>query len=401
MESPAPTADPKAPVRIVSIDAYRGLVMMLMAGEALRFHAMARNLPGSGFWAFLAHHQEHAPWRGCTLHDLIQPSFSFLVGVALPWSVARRRGDGQSWGRMCIHTWWRAFALAALGIVLRSIDRPRLNFTFEDTLTQIGLGYGVLWMLAWARVRTQVIALGAVLAGYWLLFALWPAPPPGFDPATVGVPADWAHRLSGFAAHWDKNMNPAHAFDVWFLNQFPRETPFTFNSGGYLTLSFIPTLGTMLLGLLAGQWLRRDDLQPARRVAGLVGAGLAGLAIGSVLDLTGICPSVKRIWTPSWVLFSGGWCCLFLAAFHALADLGGRFRWVLPLTIVGMNSIFMYVIAHLWDGFFRSLLGTVIGPATWPGLVGAYAPVVEGAFVLLLLWACCAWLWRKRVFIRI
>ena len=76
-------------------------------------------------------------------------------------------------------------------------------------------------------------------------------PPADFDLTWVGVPKDWPHLLTGFAAHWNKNTNFAAWFDQWFLNLFPREKPFVFNGGGYLTLSFIPTLGTMILGLLA------------------------------------------------------------------------------------------------------------------------------------------------------
>jgi heparan-alpha-glucosaminide N-acetyltransferase len=89
MSSPAPASHEKTetkPQRLASMDAYRGLVMLLMAGEVLRFGAVAEKLPGNGFWSLLARNQDHVEWRGCTLHDLIQPSFSFLVGVALPWS---------------------------------------------------------------------------------------------------------------------------------------------------------------------------------------------------------------------------------------------------------------------------------------------------------------------------
>ena len=142
------TATPAPPTRMGSLDAYRGFVMLLMAGEVLSFHKTSQNLPDSGFWSFLAHHQSHAPWQGCTLHDLIQPSFSFLVGCALPWSVANRRTGGQSYGAMFLHTLWRAFALIALGVILRSTGSTLTNFTFEDTLSQIGLGYTFLWLLA-------------------------------------------------------------------------------------------------------------------------------------------------------------------------------------------------------------------------------------------------------------
>ena len=92
-----------AQLRLASIDAYRGVVMLLMMGEVLRFKAVSRAIPDSGFWGFLAHHQSHSAWVGCTLHDLIQPSFTFLVGVALPYSIASRRSRGQTFGRMSLH----------------------------------------------------------------------------------------------------------------------------------------------------------------------------------------------------------------------------------------------------------------------------------------------------------
>ena len=91
---------------------------------------------------------------------------------------------------------------------------------------------------------------------------------------SVGVPADWPHHYAGLAAHWNKNANLGHDFDVWFLNLFPRQHPFVANDGGYLTLSFIPTLGTMILGLIAGGWLRTSaPVIPTRR---LIAAGAAG-----------------------------------------------------------------------------------------------------------------------------
>lgn len=405
---PAPTKDapppapPLKPARVVSVDAYRGLVMLLMAGEVLHLSQVAKNLPDNSLWQTLALHQSHVEWKGCTLHDLIQPSFTFLVGVALPWSIASRQKHGHSVVRMFGHALWRALLLCGLGIWLRSVGGSETRFTFEDTLTQIGLGYAFLWVIAWMRLHIQLIFLFGLLFGYWLLFALWPLPPPGFDTTTVGVPADWSHTLSGFAAHWNKNMHPAHAFDVWFLNLFPREKPFLYNGGGYVTLSFIPTLATMMLGLLAGQWLRQTRFDSgAVKVFGLFLVGLISLMAGMVLDFTGICPSVKRIWTPSWVLYSGGWCAFALAGFHAITDVARIRFWAFPLIVVGVNSIFTYVVAHLWIDFFRQDLKTHLGPDVWVNLAGPLAPLWEGAAVLALIWLCCLWLWRQKIFIRI
>ena len=243
--------------RLTSIDAFRGFVMFLMVAEVLHLSRVADALPESGFWNFLASQQSHREWVGCSLHDLIQPSFTFLVGVALPFSIASRMAKGQSFGRMLFHAGWRSLLLIWLGIFLRSVGSSQTNFTFEDTLTQIGLGYTFAFLLAFRPGRVQWVALAVILVGYWAAWALYPAPGSNFNWPAVGVPADWPHHLSGFAAHWDKNSNLGQAFDVWFMNLFPREKPFLYNGGGYLTLSFIPTLGTMIFGLIAGQWLRR------------------------------------------------------------------------------------------------------------------------------------------------
>ena len=251
----APVPKSAAP-RNIAIDAWRGFVMFLMMAEVLRLAKVSEAYPESWFWRVLAFHQTHAEWVGCSLHDLIQPSFSFLVGVALPWSVASRIAKGGTFRGMLFHAIRRSFVLAALGIFLRSTHNTQTNFTFEDTLTQIGLGYTFLFLLSFCSERVQWISLGAILAGYWLAWALWPITANG--PA-VGVPADWPNNFAGFAAHWNKNANFGHAFDVWFLNLLPRAKPFLFNGGGYLTLSFIPTLGTMLLGLIAGQWIRAAE----------------------------------------------------------------------------------------------------------------------------------------------
>src|SRR5690242_12522623 len=120
------------PARLASIDAYRGFVMFLMMAEVLNLAKVAQARPESGFWKFLAHHQSHVEWVGCSLHDLIQPSFSFLVGVALPFSLASRLARGQSRSAMFAHAVWRALALVLLGIFLRSVGRFQTNYTFED-----------------------------------------------------------------------------------------------------------------------------------------------------------------------------------------------------------------------------------------------------------------------------
>ena len=306
----------RAPVtRNVAVDAYRGFVMFLMMAEVLRLSHVALAYPGSWIWHILAYNQTHVEWAGCSLHDMIQPSFSFLVGVALPYSIASRVAKGGTFGKLFAHALWRAFLLAALGVFLRSMDHTQTNFTMEDTLTQIGFGYPFLFLLGFRPPRWAWAALGVILTGYWLAWALYPARRAQFRLASVGVPAAWnaQHNYTGFAAHWNKNFNLGTAFDQWFLNLFPRPSRWVYNDGGYLTLSFIPTLGTMILGLIGGRWLR--EAAPQIPLKKLLVAGVVGIAAGLFFHFTHICPVVKRIWTPSWTLFSGGVCFLFLAAF--------------------------------------------------------------------------------------
>jgi heparan-alpha-glucosaminide N-acetyltransferase len=389
-----------APKRLASLDAYRGFVMLLMMAEVLRLSEVAQGFPGNRVWSLLAFHTSHVDWVGCSLHDVIQPSFSFLVGAALPFSLASRRARGETALRMAGHALWRAVVLVLLGVFLRSLGRPQTYWTFEDTLSQIGLGYPFLFLLGFAPRRAQWGALGLILVGYWAAWALYPLPGPGFDYGRVGVPADWPHHAAAFAAHWNKNSNLGSAFDQWLLNLFPREHPFVANEGGYLTLSFIPTLGTMLLGLIAGGWLR-DEPHPRRTVRRLALAGLACMAVGLALHLLGLCPLVKRIWTPSWVLFSGGWCFFLLAAFYAVIDGKGWTRWAFPLTVIGMNSIAAYCIAHLTGEFIAGSFKTHLGEHVFELFGRTLAPLVEGMAVLLVYWLILFWMQRRRLFLRI
>ncbi len=386
--------------RLASVDVYRGFVMFLMMAEVLRLSQVARALPASSVWGFLAYHQTHVPWAGCTLHDLIQPSFSFLVGVALPFSLASRLARGQTLGLMTVHAAWRGLVLVLLGIFLRSVGRPQTNFTFEDTLSQIGLGYVPLFLLGLARPRWQWMALVVLLVGYWAAFALYPLPGADFDYRAVGVSPDWPHQFNGFAAHWNKNSNLAWAFDGWFLNLFPREKPFTHNGGGYATLSFLPTLGTMILGLLAGGWLRQEG-SAGRKLGKLAVGGVVLLLVGLAAHYSGVCPSVKRIWTPAWTLYSGGWCLLLLAGFYTVIEVGGSRAWAFPLQVIGMNSIAAYCLAHLIGSFIIGSFKTHLGQEVFKRGGTAFEPLLSGIAVLAVYWLILFWMYRRGIFLKI
>jgi predicted acyltransferase len=397
----APIITPLLPVRrVASVDVYRGFVMLLMMAEVLSLQSVSDKLPNSSFWQFLAFHQSHVPWVGCSLHDMIQPSFSFLVGVVLPYSIAGRLEKGAAFPALLRHALVRSLILILLGIFLRSMHAKQTYFTFEDTLTQIGLGYTFLFMLGFQSQRVQLAALGFILVGYFLAFALYPLPGANFNYAAAGVAADWEHKLKGFAAHWNMNTNLAWSFDRWFLNLFPRESPFQYNGGGYATLSFIPTLGTMILGLLAGNALKSTTTD-RKKIQFFIKVGLGLIASGLLLHFTGVNPIVKRIWTPAWVLFSGGICFLFLAFFYGMIDVAGKKGWAFVLKVIGVNSIAAYVIADGFSPFISSSLYIHLGQNFDQVFGVPYTTLVKGFLVLLLEWLLLYWMYKRKLFIKI
>lgn len=394
--------NPKIPAaRIASVDVYRGFVMLLMMAEILSFQRVATALPNSKIWQILAFNQSHVSWTWLSLHDMIQPSFTFLVGVVLPFSIAARKNKGATFGTLLGHTLRRSIILIFLGFFLRSLGANSTVFTFEDTLTQIGMGYTFLVMIGFCRPKVQLSILVIILVGYWLAFALYPLPKAGFDYATTGVAPNWEHNLHGFAAHWNKNTNLAWAADRWFLNLFPRATPFLFNEGGYSTLSFIPTLGTMILGLLAGEVLKNTQTAKEKLKYFII-AGIILMILGLVLQLTNINPIVKRIWTPAWVVFSGGICFSFLAFFYWLVDLKHYKKPFFFLTVIGTNSIAAYVMS---DGGLRQYISDNLHVHLgqhYDQLFGmAYATIVNGTLTLFFMWLILYWMYKRKIFIRV
>jgi predicted acyltransferase len=255
---------------------------------------------------------------------------------------------------------------------------------------------------------------------------LYPAPDAKFNYQDVKVRDTWPadktyaetklwneniHVMPGFASHWNQNSNLAWKFDTWFLNLFPREKnrPFTANPGGYSTLNFIPTLGTLILGLLAGGVLL-SARTPWRKVLWLAAAAVC-LAAGLAAHYYGACPIVKRIWTPSWALFSGGICLLLLAAFYIVIDIWQFRLWAFPWVVIGMNSIAAYGMAEclLAGGWIEKNLKTHFGHDTfryfdrWPGLPPgqSYEPVIAGAAAMLVGWLVLYYMYRNKIFVRI
>ena len=426
-------ADPLQPndsQRLVSLDAYRGFTMLMMASAGFGLAAVAKEYPDSTLWQIVGYQCGHVAWTGCSYWDLIQPSFMFIVGVAMPMSYARRRSRGDSFGKMFRHALFRSTVLVVLAIVLSSNWSDQTNFVFTNVLAQIGLGYLFVFLLLGAGSAVQLLVALAILGGYWWLFFQHPLPGAGVDPAAMGIPEDWQQFPAGLAAHWNKHVNFAGWVDTKFLNLFPRPEPYLFNRGGYQTLNFVPSIATMLFGVLAGTFLC-GDARPTRKCNLLLAAGALLLVIGMLLDHTiwpdwlarlvypnwalgpttvgadalpftsrywTVCPIVKRIWTPTWAIFSTGWTLLLLAGFYWVIDVRQWRRWAFPFVVVGMNSIVMYCMAQLMKPWLKRQLAIHISPNLFDGV---YGPIVERVSVLFVLWLICLWLYRQRIFVRI
>jgi len=410
-----PISDSPANTRIASVDVYRGMVMFLMLAEILHLSDLKKLVTGDGWLEqgadWIAFHTTHVAWRGCSLHDMIQPSFSFLVGTAMAFSIASRGSKGQTWAVMFWHALYRSVVLVFLGIFLRSLGKPITNFTFDDTLTQIGLGYWILFLLSGLPIRGLIVSVGVILFGYWLAFVCYPAPGAEFPYDKFGVPSTWPEHYEGIASHFNKNSNLAAAVDRWWMNLFPRQKPFEFSGGGYCTLSFIPTLGTMLLGLMAGKMLQVDG-SSRRKQSMLWAAAATCIVLSLVVDTLGLCPIVKKIWTPTWALWSGGLCFVWLATLNLVCDIGGYKGWGFPFLVIGANSIAAYVMS--WTiknpigqaierhfGYFIDKLNNFVVDSVGLADPEASKKLVVGALTLGVIWLILFWMYRKRIFLKI
>jgi predicted acyltransferase len=441
--------------RVMSIDAYRGFVMLAMAASGFGFSALAepqniQKLANAGIrlpaWLLhtLAYQFDHVAWTGCGFWDLIQPSFMFLVGVAVPFSYSRRASEGHSPSAQFGHVLWRSCVLVALGVFLSSNWSKQTNFTFVNVLSQIGLGYPVLYLLRERSLRAQFAAAAIILVGYWGWFANYTIPSAQLNDVTAAIndiaqrkpkflkdathpELEWS-QFSGFGAHWNKHVNAAAEVDRKLLNLFPREgdafrgQKFWVNEGGYQTLNFIPSLATMLFGLMAGTVLRSSD-RDGEKVKWLLKAGAICFATSMALDTSiwpmaipkcdwHFAPIVKRVWTPGWAVFSSGWTFWMLAAFYWAIDIRQWRAWSWPLMIVGMNSIAMYVMAQLiksWvGGAMKTHLATIDALFGWErGIAGTLfgdnplAIPLGHAARLFGLWLICVWLYRRKIFVRV
>ncbi len=359
------------PERLTSLDFFRGFTMFFLIAEATRFHSLLRNQAFDGtLIGFIGTQLEHHAWNGLHFWDLIQPFFMFIVGVAMPFSFAKRWEQGDTWGKTFQHALFRSGMLLLFGWGLYCIGPGRITFELWNVLAQLSFTYLVAFLMMRKSMRAQIGFTFLLLVVTELLYRLWP--------------------VAGFNQPFTPDQNFGSWLDLRLMGKL--------SSGHWVAVNALPTTAHTMWGVLAGQVLRssRPSLQKIKLLAA---AGVIGLVVG--YGLNPLTPIIKRICTSSFVIVTGGWCLLALAFSYWLIDVKGKKKWATFFNIVGMNSLFIYLVTETGGaGWFsriaRPFTNGVLG---WAGTLNAN--IITALVVWGMLWYLCYWLYKKRIFIRL
>lgn len=391
--APAQSLPAPAIRRLLSLDALRGITIAFMI--------MVNDPGGPGAWPQM----QHSAWNGMTATDLVFPMFLFVVGISIVFSVEARLARGATRRELAWHTAKRAAVLFALGIVVNGFpDFHLAHLRFYGVLQRIAICYLVvgLFYLFDRRVWTKIALLAMVLVGYWVLVRWVPVPGAGVP----GRDVPFLDKNQNIVAWVDRKLMPGHLYEDWPLHDARDPEGL---------LSDIPAIGTTLLGLLAGLWLR-GRREASAKTLGLVTGAAACLASGYFWSAW--FPLNKKMWTSSYVLAAAGWSLALLALlWWAVEQRGwGRSRsgkaalW--PWLVFGSNAITVYMISELLTGALRLIKfhsgRGLTDPPAWtyfhvfmqihdPGWRALAYSVTYTAACFIPVWV----LYRKRIFLKV
>jgi heparan-alpha-glucosaminide N-acetyltransferase len=365
-EAPVAVAAPpqaSASERYLALDAYRGFIMLVLSSGGFGLAALARQRPA---FAGIARQFDHMPWQWITFWDLIQPAFMFMVGVAMPFALARRMEQGVTGRRLFGHVVVRSFRLILMSQILLSISRGSMYFQLINVLAQIGITYFLCYLIMQLRFRWQAVITALILAGYWALFVAFPGTEGPFLSKTTNIGA---------------------LIDRWVFGH-----P---NSDNWTMVNFITSTATTLFGVWTGQLLRSQRTH-AQKMRIIVIWAATCLALGLIIHPWN--PIIKRICTTSFTLYSTGWVLLMLLAFYWVIEAKGYRKWTFPLVVVGANSIFIYSLDQVLRGWLNRAVGVFTLRYTW---LGDFGSVAQSCTVLLVMWGLCFWLYRRKIFLKL
>lgn len=359
--------------RLLSLDFLRGFIMVLLALESTRLYDNLFEITEGSFVQNFFLQFMHHPWHGLRLWDLIQPGFMFIAGTALAYSLHRQTQAGFPWKDQLIKTLKRSSWLFFWGVLDYAVRPGGLSFELWDVLTQLAFTTLVAFLIfRWSVASKLGVSLGLLLLTE-VLYRFTNVP--GFD-----QPFTDQHNFGNF-------------MDLILMNKI--------NGGGWVAINCLPTAAHTIWGAMAGKLLLSEESN-TKKVRWLFIAAGAGLLLGYSLDWT-ITPIIKRIATSSFVFVSGGWCLLALAAAYWWIDIRQHRSHLKFFTIVGMNSIFLYLFFEIVGGrWFNAYVGAITnGLMTLINTPEALMMVITPLCIFGLEWGLCYFLYRKQIFFKV
>jgi len=361
--------------RLDSLDVFRGMTIAAM---------ILVSTPGS--WTAVYWPLDHALWHGWTPTDLVFPFLLFAMGAAVPFAMARRRGEPRVVRR---HVLRRAILLFALGLVLNAIETPPpihwAAFRIPGVLQRIALVYlAVTWMTERVSIRAQVAIVISALAGYWAAMTWIPVP---------GVGAGVLTPEGNLASFIDRGLLARHLLTALYDPEG--------------LLSTVPAVATAMGGVFAGGWLKTPPERVPEKVrtawmfaAGCV-AAIAGLAWGRVFPIN------KNLWTSSFAVLAAGMAAAVMAACHFSVDIRGWRGWSRPFVAFGRNPLAAYFLSVGLDSVLtrwavgdgapmKAVLYSRLFAATIQPCCGAEAASLAYAVAYVMLWGVVMLEMRRR-----
>jgi len=360
------------PQRLESLDALRGFDMFWIVGGAAVFTSFDK-IFDSPATDFINSQLKHVEWTGFSFWDIIMPLFLFIVGAAIPFSIGKRLIAGQTKKELYKHIGKRCIILWILGMVVQGrlleYDLSRLDI-YSNTLQAIASGY-LIATVVYLNLNMKwfnVLLVGLLLL-FWALMALVPVP--GYGAGNL-TPAG----------------NLAIYLDKLILGRFEDGLNYTW------ILSSLNFGATVMLGVIAGKLLK-SEMSQKENVMWLTGLGAGFIVIGLVWGIW--FPIIKRLWTSSFVLYSGGYCFLLLALFYLIIDVLNYRRWAFFFKVIGMNAIAVYTVTHIFE--FHHIGDIFVGGLL--NRIGPWDKFVQNLAAFIVVWLILYMMYRKRVFIKI
>ncbi len=366
----------RIPGRLYSLDALRGFDMFWIMGAEEIVHGLFKVTNNSFFESFSIQ-LTHPAWDGFHMYDCIFPLFLFIAGVATPYSIGKEIEKGHSKSALILKITKRAFILVLLGLVVNNglVIRPISEIRFGSVLGRIGIAYmfANFIFLTTRKQWLRIIWFCSLLVGYYLLLKYNAAP---------GFPKGDLTQAGNYASYIDRLIMPGK---LYLGNHDPEGLTST-----------IPAIGTGLLGIIVGTYLKNSIDNGSRKSLILFITGIGFIVIAKIWNLD--FPINKNLWSSSFTMLVGGISMLFLSVFYYIIDVKGYRYWAFFFNVIGMNSILIYISGHFinWDY-------TTNGLFHWVGqLIGEpYNAVAFSVLYVFVQWLFLYFMYKQKVFLKV